>query len=587
MTESFRKFYENIRPLILEEGRKDRYFEMFNPLLQKIHPDMMEEYTGIVKREIKNAIDLLKREDRIVWWLRLVRQSIFRGIKASVYLDKFEDNNEGIESLKGILDLLKKYDDKFFYITDEVVNDIIGIKENLKHFFSMGIDEIDNFTFKYQKPSEIFERFKDYEDKWREELGEDAQIIEITEELEDGDVEILKEFDDGYAWLDLKRQYCSDEGDAMGHCGNFANYYETRSVLSLRKLKRKNGRVYSTPHLTFIHLKDGNLGEMKGRANEKPSDKYHDKIISLLLMKNGVDWFIDGITGGGYMPDENFRVSDLSEDKAEKLFSKRPELATLFWLYENKGSDEVVEKLTKDGYTDFILEGGIISLPFARDYEDLIEDNLDSNKNLKKYLPYINGDQYYEIHHHGDLEYEKVDFMNSLDEDQKNQIKEFLIEKYGYDENDEEYDDMLDFIEQNDVDEIIISMDTAYERGVESGAQSELFDFFESGIESLEFTFELFGCGVSLNGSVYYKTSENDETFFDKIMYLEFPLSEFSKAYDSVYPNNGYMTIETEDDEDVTIEGDMSVPYYGFSGYDEGYANDAFVKELYENGVLT
>jgi hypothetical protein len=140
-----------------------------------------------------------------------------------------------------------------------------------------------------------------------------GNTIEMT-----GDEKVVLEWPNGWTWFDLERSGCSKEADAMGHCGNGSgNYGET--ILSLRK--NVSGDFW-TPHLTFI-LDDNNmLGEMKGRNNDKPVSRYHPYIIALL--KSDV---VDGIKGGGYMPENNFSMRDLDDDVRKELCKEKPGLA--------------------------------------------------------------------------------------------------------------------------------------------------------------------------------------------------------------------------------------------------------------------
>ena len=54
------------------------------------------------------------------------------------------------------------------------------------------------------------------------------------------------------------------------------------TVLSLRQKVTHDGEKYHRPVLTFILDDRGFLGEMKGRNNNKPSEKYHSYIVELL-----------------------------------------------------------------------------------------------------------------------------------------------------------------------------------------------------------------------------------------------------------------------------------------------------------------
>ena len=61
---------------------------------------------------------------------------------------------------------------------------------------------------------------------------------------------------------------------------------------------------------------------MKGRGNNKPSAKYHDAIMALLMHHREIKHLL----GGGYLPENNFSLDDLSADDERKLRAARPEL---------------------------------------------------------------------------------------------------------------------------------------------------------------------------------------------------------------------------------------------------------------------
>ena len=103
----------------------------------------------------------------------------------------------------------------------------------------------------------------------------------------------------------------------MGHCGNAPRQHTDDVILSLRKVVVSGSDKYHIPHLTFILNGDGELTEMKGRANEKPAKKYHPYIIKLLLNDA-----IKGIKGGGYAPENNFSLHDLDENVRKDLMRK-------------------------------------------------------------------------------------------------------------------------------------------------------------------------------------------------------------------------------------------------------------------------
>ena len=148
----------------------------------------------------------------------------------------------------------------------------------------------------------------------------------------------------GMAWWNLGVGSCKEEGAAMGHCGNEAAVQHGDEVLSLRK---EIGGGKHEPQLTFIK-NNGWLGEMKGRANQKPSKKYHNAIASLLLHPE-----IKHIAGGGYAAEKNFEFHDLDPELRQKVLAAKPHIDPL--------SSENPEELTK--ISNDIDSGKIVQPP--------------------------------------------------------------------------------------------------------------------------------------------------------------------------------------------------------------------------------
>ena len=86
--------------------------------------------------------------------------------------------------------------------------------------------------------------------------------------------------------------------------------------------------MHLQPHVTFILHDNTSLGEMKGRNNEKPTEKYHSMIKALLLSD-----YVQEIHGGGYLPEENFALEDLPREDQEEIKKKKPGLRPAWELW--------------------------------------------------------------------------------------------------------------------------------------------------------------------------------------------------------------------------------------------------------------
>ena len=307
----------NLRDLILE-GAADRYRQMFQGILaanQKLKPQ--------IDAEIKWALQSLKKDDRIIWYLRNVQVYLMLG-----NMTQTPEGQQAVE--KKINQLARKGNvtpEKIKAGAEQVANP--NFKGNIEHYLSLPIQDITGMQFAWQSPQEIFGAFQEAENEWKE---NQQRTIDFDE-----DHEVVLDFKDGYKWMNLNRAYCDKEAQAMGHCGNSPRSHTDDTILSLRKDVQYGDEVKQSPVLTFILKSDGYLTEMKGRGNDKPAARYHKYIIPLLKLD-----IIEGIKGGGYMPQNNFSINDLDDDVKEDLLAEKPELA---------GPMERVRKFLEEGKT--------------------------------------------------------------------------------------------------------------------------------------------------------------------------------------------------------------------------------------------
>lgn len=300
-----------------------------------------------VDESIRRFEGIFKREDRVVWALRWYR--VWQAAEFRLY------EPEHADAWRKVIKGLPNMDAEALRFHSEV---FMGEIEAFKHFFSLPVAKIEKFVFGNQTPAQITEAFRDLEEEWQatrrqivnhkdvygkvEDEDQDSDEDEDDEDYDEeesnynyteydswsgrerrkkpvhGDPYIIVDFHNGWAWWDLNRAFCHAEGNAMGHCGNAASPGEDDHVLSLRR--HMGGDEYR-PSCTFILNKNGMLGEMKGRANEKPKAEYHDMIVSLLMSP-----MVKGVVGGGYESSKNFSVLDLPEEMRDALLEKKPSL---------------------------------------------------------------------------------------------------------------------------------------------------------------------------------------------------------------------------------------------------------------------
>jgi hypothetical protein len=273
----------------------------------------------------------------------------------SLVFDKQNTTGFDEKTVKLAKKILKTFDENelesLLYEYSRLKNQSGKLWENLKHYLSFQ-NYIQTYPIKLTSsenkllsPSVIIDSL----DSWENERIDRQK--EKTKELDTG--EPILEFKDGWYWAFIDEPSCSAEGKAMGHCGNTANPDPNDTIFSLRT---PNG----SPRATFI-VNDGVVGEMKGRFNKKPEDELHPYIIELLKSDH-----VQHIKGGGYAPQNNFDLYDLTNDQREDILNLKPDimlnLDTVFALWE-KGEERRAKNLfydLTDARLDSIKDGELI-----------------------------------------------------------------------------------------------------------------------------------------------------------------------------------------------------------------------------------
>lgn len=260
-----------VREIILEAA-----YDGMVVAMKKAFPESVSD----IDAQVKWAKSSLKKADRVVWYLKIVRA-------------KLVDMRDGTNTADAL----------YGYSNGE---ELATLQNNLLHYYGFNSPEIERYTFGSQTVEKIFSDFSSFEEKWK--ANKDVTKPVIPEE---GDYELIK-FPDGSAWWFVDRGYCSEEGRSGGHCGNVNGQYDTdERILSYRI----GGHVV----LTFILHPDGYLGEMKAKSNQKPAGKYHNVIMSLLLSD-----IVKGIRGAGWGPEFNFSIFDLNDRDLNVIMANKP-----------------------------------------------------------------------------------------------------------------------------------------------------------------------------------------------------------------------------------------------------------------------
>jgi hypothetical protein len=208
-------------------------------------------------------------------------------------------------------------------------------KTKMAHYMGMPVPAIQNHTFQYDLPEVLMKHFEAAAEEWAD---DQERVVDLDE-----DAEIVINFGDGVAWWNLKKPYCPIEGDCMGHCGNSPRSGSDDTILSLRKEFPTDGEMRYSCMVTFILMENGMLTEMKGRGNKKPAPRYHKYIVALLRHD-----IVEGMIGGGYMPEENFSLNHLEDEGLkQQLIDEKPALAGPTYFIEKEWEAGNYEKAAK------------------------------------------------------------------------------------------------------------------------------------------------------------------------------------------------------------------------------------------------
>lgn len=554
--------------------RAANYEEMFNGLLgvlraedeklvKALSPDTpvgQDAPTPIdtvgVRQTITNEIAWAKKTFKnnnawITWWLRGVRIALENSYAPELFekdLRQMQTKNPVVSAadMPSTPHLRRVYHPYF------------------EHFMGTPCPGIHAYRPEWKTVATVKYDLSDIERQWQESR---KHVISPKEEDQ-----ILINFPDGWAWWLLPRAYCSDESRAMGHCGNGGSDDETERILSLRQRKADGDWE---PHLTFILGQDGYLGEMKGRNNDKPVKRYHPYIIALL--ENDI---VNGIRGGGYKPQHNFSLADLTPAQRDELFDSKPGLMGIPDYYRKFGVDEEwVDKVLKEfhsenewgdtGDAEWDENTNEFILTTFRNIQDLIEQH--GNDKAKWAIKVFDGDE--DVEHHYRQGEDAENMLDALPDatvekigrilasEHKEEIAEWLEEE-GYDPEEDEFNvtstsDIANFAEHVG-DDVYDYLANAYADGNDRGAENEMMEYFKK----------------ALTGSVYRPKSGPEGDWWDEPW-----VEALSPEAVVSLVDNGQSLKDYWDDDSTERTIEMSEPYYGFQDFDEEAAIERFKEE--------
>jgi len=332
----------------------------------------------------------------------------------------------------------------------------------------------------------------------------------------------------GWRWVSLGVGSCSQEGKAMGHCGN-SGARDGDDILSLRDPEGK-------AHLTFI-INDGMLGEMKGRANSKPAKRYHPAIIELLKHPE-----IKSLRGGGYAPERNFDLKDLDQSQRKQIEALKPDIGNpiMYMLKAGKKAELAAELGVEPN--EISLQGKEVTLAKFNEFDELGE--IVSGPAFEWWF----GDDR-DRHDGGGWDASWRDIEDYVDQE----LEELMV-KVAEEEGDE-VEDAAQAFDENDT--VRSAVEGAFHDAYQSGAEKDAWDRLKSLMDSPE---DEYGFWVDMDNHPY------------RLMISVEGLNRMGRLDDQEY----------RDLKDMIKSNELfkfEEPYGGFDGFDkEGFLDNA--KEL-------
>ena len=480
----------NFTDIMLLEN-KAQYAAMLQPLVALevlTAPDAQE----VLKFVRKN----LKRNDRIVWWLKW-----YRILKLTSRISHSNDPEDpSVIKMQKMLDKLTKS------MTSHQAQDLYGSfssdfgqgdRSNLNHYISMmdQVPSMDNIVWDASfTPLQLKRELDKKEEEWQKAAKQEIDIGQYDDPKYAGRSPWKKVIDYGQqAWVLIDKDYCDLEGKAMGHCGNNQGGNSGERILSFRTMVNEKRHK---PHLTFIIGQDGRLGEMKGRANEKPAQKYHKVIIDLILSD-----MVTGLKGGGHDPANNFSMADLDETQQEAIYSKKPALAPLMYKVK-KGTatvedfSEMSDLFTNEGIVsgnNFLvdLETKTITLDAFSEVDGIVDWASLYNFRVIKYMAETVEEGYVDINEYGRADDDDLEtILEGLDKNWHLALEKY-VEQNMDDPDEYSSDNLLDIIRENEgFDDVYEAFESAYRDAVDTGTFDDLYEHFEKAIKNNGISFD-------------------------------------------------------------------------------------------------
>lgn len=449
--------------------------------------------------------------------------------------------------------------------------------------------------------------------EWHNELqvlGGDIDFVEPTENI------IIKRYpknSDGieYYWVLIPSNFCSLESSRMGHCGRtgYGN-----NLISLRSIKPfGEGHIINDSHITIAYGSDGIFYQVKGKKNNKPSEKYFPLIFDLIKTMlidsenessikipskygDAVPLNFQGF-GSEYDKEEDYGFEDMSNEEIRELYELEPTIfsdaESIFALFDARVINIEELKEIIDGNQVFntfgnqmkLYERGIISEEPSTiveiqkdcgDVKDLLKIDRDYSDDLVVNI--LCGD-IGELYDGWSYYYDNPsDLVGNLNKENEQSVIDEIVRLTGLDEsvvkeNGIEYylngDD--DDFSKDDFDNIIRILASAQNSADNSDYYKYLYDAIESALNNLGEVQSLNDEGVKM--TIDLSNYMSLEEIGKKMDYYEF--SDVEDLFSEI--------IGSEIDLPNLRIDDRYTPYGSNSDFNEYFA-DADLESGYEKG---
>lgn len=366
---------EGIHAFVFVCEAADKYLPIIESVAVALQNGKMLPVTEIdksVARKVDETRRTLKREDRIVWALRFYKKALVEQLMWMVqnepefFQKRFR--SPPLPEQKSLERQLQKLGDTDITPFQEYdPNDpetmespysgfsvIDAVNQRIGHFLDISAKYSENdpqtpiqaIRFDRQSFGEIVSLFRRAEIDLMRRKAASIHIwptpggpYDMADE--EGPVETLVKFPNGWRWFDLHRNCSQIRNDPQapsntaitGHCANTVSKGQYEAL----ELAEPLGGDRWKHHAFFLLGRDGLMTEMKGRKNQKPSPRLHKYIMELFRR----DKRIKGVNSvRGWNPAHDFAIADLPKVYQDTLRKERPELFS--------GSREADEPATAD-----------------------------------------------------------------------------------------------------------------------------------------------------------------------------------------------------------------------------------------------